>query len=259
LVGFFNNRWLRRLALWVLAPLALIYAYYQYNYPTCTFRYKLTAEVMTPEGVKTGSSVIEVSYSHNANYGGGHAPDLNAVGEAVFIPIDQKRLFVVTLTNAAADRPGRQFRGYYDEPQYLWGVMDLYAFPLKTFNLDWAIDERGLCRQVEEVAKTNRRYPAPFPNLPTLVVFEDTNDPNSVKVVQPEKLSDVLGEGYALQNVWLEMTKETPTNTGMKMFPWWDQKVQEQKTLGYFGQGQTLINNILDSAFRRPGIWDDNQ
>jgi hypothetical protein len=249
-----GSKWFRRLTMWVLAPVVLIYGWVQFNYPTCTFRYKLTAEVMTPNGLKTGSSVIEVSYSHNADYGGGHAPDFNAVGEAVFIPIDQKRLFVVTLTNDAADRPGKQFRGYKYEPQYLWGVMDLYAFPLKTFNLHWAIDERGLCRQVEGVAKTNRRFAAPFPNLPTLVVFEDVNDPNSVKVVQPDKLSDMLGQGYALQNVWLEMTTEIPTNTGMNLFPWWEGKTEEWKSKWIFSIDDKLIDRLYYRAFKQPTI-----
>jgi hypothetical protein len=254
LAGFFKNKWTRRLALWVLASVALIYGWYQINYPTCTFRYKLTAEVMTPEGLKTGSSVIEVNYSHNADYGGGNAPDLNAVGEAVFIPIDQKRLFVVTLTNDAADRTGKQFRGYYYEPKYLWGALDLYALPLKTFNLDWKLDERGLCRQVEEVAKTNRRFPAPLPSLPTLVVFEDVNDPYSVKVVQPDKLFDVLGEGYALQNVWLQITTEIPTNTEMRMFPWWQAKSEEWKSKWIFSIDDRLIDQLYYRAFKQPTI-----
>jgi len=56
------------------------YFWYQSNYPTCTFRYKLTAEVNTPDGVKTGSSVIEVSYSHNGDWGGGQSADIGVKG-----------------------------------------------------------------------------------------------------------------------------------------------------------------------------------
>lgn len=73
---------------WVLAPIAVIWAlgwaYMQHEYPTCTFRYKLTAEVQTPVGLKTGSSVVEVSYQRGGDWGGGtHAYD-TLRGEATY-------------------------------------------------------------------------------------------------------------------------------------------------------------------------------
>ena len=96
--AFFQNRLVR----WVLAPAlvlsALGWGYFQINYPTCTFRYKLTAEVMTPDGLKTGSSVLEVSY-----HTGPHVlPDPNPrfdtlLGEAVYVDLGQGKNLFVTL------------------------------------------------------------------------------------------------------------------------------------------------------------------
>ena len=50
-------------------------------------RYRLTAEVMTPDGPKTGSGVIQVSYASEINLnGGGRRGSNSVVGEA--IPVD---------------------------------------------------------------------------------------------------------------------------------------------------------------------------
>jgi hypothetical protein len=109
-MAIFQNRFLK----WVLAPFAVLsslgWGYFQYEYPTCTFRYKLTAEVMTPEGLKTGSSVIEVSYSSTSpipNPGRWRLDRLS--GEAVFVNLHQGKNLFVTLGNYESGRP---FRGW---------------------------------------------------------------------------------------------------------------------------------------------------
>jgi hypothetical protein len=258
LADFFNSKWVRRLGLWVLAPMALIYGWFQYNYPTCTFRYKLTAEVMTPDGLKTGSSVIEVSYRSFYSLSGYPSLKLTAIGEAVQIPLDGKRLFVATLMGT--NRNGKQFGLYDDKPEYMKSGLDLHALPLKALGVHWTgYDEWALAKKIEDIRQLKRKHAVPFQNLPLLVVFNDIANPDSVVVAEPNGLDKTLGAGFALQNVWLELTYDAPTDMGMRIFPWWDEKMNEQKTLGTFGQGQSLINNILDSAFRRPGIWDNNQ
>jgi hypothetical protein len=266
--NIFNNAKVWWWTKWVLIPLALVYGWYQFNYPTATFRYKLIAEVMTPDGVKTGSSVIEVSYRNGPSISGVVGLDLSARGEAVFVPLDDKRMFVVTLTGNSAGRPivptrsgegPGKFRSYGDEPKHLRGALDIHALPLRVLNVGWFYDERRLLKQIELRRSENRRFPVAHESLPTLVVFDDIANPDSVRVVQPDTLDQDIGPGFALQNVWLEMTDERPTNTGMTAFPWWKEKSDEQKTLHALGKGVSLINNIFDEAFRRPGIWENNQ
>jgi hypothetical protein len=258
LAGFFNNAWVRRLAVWILAPVVLIYGYFQFNYPTCTFRYKLTAEVMTPGGLKRGSSVIEVSYSHNGDWGGGKSADLNMVGEAVYVDLGQgKNLFVTLSSNESG-------RNQFLNPNYapLKGALNAYAMPLKVFDLKWTFGkERELCAAASKIPLGQKKaaFPLFHTNLPTLVTFRDLYDPDSISVVQPLEIDKVLGQNFKIKSIALEMTNEAPTSTGMKIFPWWEAKEQEQKKIKSLGQGQTLINNILDSAFRRPGIWDNNE
>jgi hypothetical protein len=254
-----QNKIVRRLAVWLLMPLALmtvaICGWVQWNFPTCTFRYRLAAEVMTPEGLKTGSSVIEVSYSHGTS-GGGAIAVLNMTGEAVYVDLGRGQNLFVTLTNAES---GRRAQGIGRNLQPLEGSLDAFALPLKAFDLTWVFGkEPELCEMVSRIPLGEPK-PVPLENLPTLVSFADLDDPDSVVVVQPYKLEAVLGPGVALHKVTLTQTRDAPTTTGMMHFPWWDKKVEEQKKLRSLGQGETLINNILDSAFRRPGIWNNNK
>jgi hypothetical protein len=255
---------MRRFVLWglLLAGAVIIGAslWWQWMYPVAQFRYKLTVEVMTPDGLKSGSSVIEVSYRDVYSLSGVPNLRLTARGEAVFIPVGGSRLFAVTLTDWESGRSSHGLRSSDLEIGSLRGALDVHALPLKVLGLSWKnYDENLLMQQINSSTIQKRRFPVPFANLPTLVVFEDVNNPDSVEVVQPDNLSDVLGVGYALTDVWLELTDGQPTNSEMKQLPWWEAKVAEQMKLHSLGRGQTLINNILDSAFRRPGIWGNNK
>jgi hypothetical protein len=253
LAGFFKNKWTRRLALWVLASVALIYGFIQLNYPTCTFRYKLTAEVMTPEGLKSGSSVIEVSYRDFYSLSGVPNLMLSAKGEAAMIAIDSKRIFVVTLIGT--NRNGVQFRDYDDKPEHMKSGLDLHALPLKTFGLQWKdYDERALAQQIEGVKQSGKKSSPTFQNLPMLVVFNDIANPDSVVEVDPNGLDRTLGAGFALQNVWLELTDEEPTDTGMKIFPWWEEKIKEWESKWIFSIDDKLIDQLYYRAFKQPTI-----
>jgi hypothetical protein len=250
LAGLFSNKWVWRLVLGVLTPMALGYGWYVYNYPTCTFRFKLTAKVMTPDGSTTGSSVIEVSYSHNADWGGGESPDLNMTGEAVYVDLKEGKNLFVTLTSHESGREVNLDRNYSP----LEGALDAYAIPLKVFGLRWSFGrERAMCAAFSLVP-LDQRLPVLTENMPTLVSFGNLSDPNSVKVVQPDKISDVLGDGYKLQNVWLEVTDEKPNNTGMKIFPWWETKTKEWESKWIFSIDDKLIDRLYYSAFKQPTI-----
>ncbi len=253
--GFFGNTWVRRLGLYVALPVALIYGAIQVMYPTCTFRYKLTAEVMTPDGLKTGSSVIEVSYHDFSSLSGVPNLIMSARGEAVLVPLDEKRLFVVTLTSAESGR-GQTNNGSYDLPaELVKGPLDLYALPLKVLNVSWIRhDERKLVEQIAVSRRERQRLAVPFANLPTLVVFNRIADPDSIVVVQPDELDKTLGSGFALQNVWLELSEDLPTNTQMKMFPWWNKKALEWESKWIFSAEDKLIDLLFYRAFKQPTI-----
>ena len=99
-----NNRAVRRLLLGVAVLAAAVWAaqlWWHWMYPVAQFRYKLTVEVMTPDGLKSGSSVIEVRYSssHPLPNPGRYYNDALVAGEAVYVDLGQgKNLFVLLST-----------------------------------------------------------------------------------------------------------------------------------------------------------------
>jgi hypothetical protein len=254
----FRNKFVR----WVLTPLVVLFGlgwgYYQINFPTCTFRYKLTAEVNTPDGLKTGSSVIEVSYSHNGDYGGGESPDLNLNGEAVYVDLGAGKNLFVTLTTAASGRPNlRQITDYngWDFPSES-GSLNPFSLLLKVFNVKWKYgQELELC-QVFSALGTKDILAIPFSNLPTLVTFSDLHDLNSVKVVQPNDLG--FDAGTTLSRVTIIPTTEPLQNRIDQVLDWLPVKKEEwlKHQDRAFTQGP-LINKLYYDAFKAPGIWGD--
>ncbi len=252
-----QSKMVRRLLVYPTLVFLAGYAWFQYKFPTCSFRYRLTAEVMTPDGPKSGSNVIEVSYSHNADWGGGQSADLNMTGEAVHVDLGQgKNLFVSLTADYSVRRKGFLGRSDFNTFQ---GALDGFELPLRVFDLDWIYgEERALCAAVRQIPE-GQSYAASHMNLPTLLTFSDLSNPDSVAIVEPDEFERFFGTGVKLQRVQLALTQEAPTQTGMSVFPWWSEKVEDRKRAGFTGVGQALIINLLDSAFRRPGIFDNNQ
>jgi hypothetical protein len=247
LASFFRNKWVRRLGLLVFALVALIYGNILLNYPTCTFRYKLTAEVMTPEGLKSGSSVIEVSYSHFGGTGGGDSADLNMTGEAAYVDLGQGKNLFITLRAHESGREQSLGRNY--DP--LRGALDGYAAPLKAFGLKWSFGkERELCAAVDKLAY-NTAFPLSFENVPTLVSFKNLNDGNSVSVVQPTELDSVFGPSFKLQTVKLEHTKAMPTEFINRTLPWLEKKRPRDGGIRW-RLSDPLIDRLHYTSFKMP-------
>lgn len=217
---------------WVLAPVAVIFAlgwgYFEINYPTCTFRYKLTAEVMTPEGLKTGSSVVEVSYQRGGDWGGGpHAFD-TLLGEATYVDLGGGKNLFITLGTLDSGRKDEStdhilFMGrILEEPSdylKLTAALDPIWLPIKLFELGRTYgQEPEMCRRVSRfkdgVAKSVENN-----NLPTLVTFTDLLQPLTAKEVNPNDLSIAFGAGYSL-TAKIQITTDGVTHTINNTLPW---------------------------------------
>ncbi len=156
---------------------------------------KLTVAVETPEGIKTGSAVVneKVTYGRQPLSGNGVAYGL--VGEA-----------------AVVELPGGR---------YLFALHS----DLKTLALAatlWRNENREDANVVYsriENARDSRVVP---PKLyPILVTFTDLSDPKSVKLVDPANLAATFGQGYLLKSITLEITDEDVTKGRIeKLLPW---------------------------------------
>lgn len=231
------------------------FAFVKVAYPTTTFRYKLTAEVMTPEGLKSGSSVIEVSYSHRFSLSG--VPNLirEVKGEAVFIDLGGGKNFFVTLTSSAS---GRRANLDPSSPTFR-GALGPVNLPITIWNLNWpqgmSGEELVMAKQIEAL-KGNAPTVVPFVFLPTLVTFRKIDDPDSVEVVQPDGLTDAFGPGYELVKVTLQLTDEPSVEQIEGILPWLKTKKIEWKEVSSLGKGDPLIKRLFYDAFKEPRIWE---
>ena len=190
-------------------------------------RYRLTLEIETPQGVRSGSGVFQVTTVLHPLWAIGPQTDARLSGEAVAVELPNgERLFAVLLGGRDAS--------------------DLLTLPKKIFG--------PLVGRPEFVAKGGRTYydlekqhrflrsAKPSAELtgsdrPYLVRFRDIGDPLSVEAVDPDGLARVYGTGYRLRRVTLAVT-EDPVSRGIdKHLPWLD-----RMGLGAFDGSQIVMN-----------------
>lgn len=170
------------------------------------YRYRLTVEVDTPEGLRSGSSVIEVTQRmvRPGSNPAGTAVERRARGEAVAVDLpDGRTLFALLRSDNDIDWAsyvmqvlgpnveGESFEQQLDDMLALEGVIVLP----RTFPPVGHLDERSA--------------------YPMLVTFADESDPTSAALVDPDDLAATFGEGVSLRRITVEMTDD-PVTTGIE-------------------------------------------
>ena len=170
---------------------------------TPAYRYRLTVEVDTPEGVKVGSSVIEVDTHVAGEYS---IPTPGRVthrvrGEAVAVDLGEGRvLFALLRSEGDTDWAGRVM--YRLSPQYTGknGLRDAYRNMLRHR------PERTVPRYFSRRDRMDRRLAYPM-----LVTFSDLDEPTSVERVDPDDLAATFGEGVSLKRITVQITDDPVT------------------------------------------------
>jgi hypothetical protein len=212
---------------------------------TETYRYKLTLAVDTPEGVKRGSSVVEVLFYEVRIPARGTMHKLR--GEALYLDLGPgKRPLIALLTNQLHPKYDKEMRWSRDA-----GPSDNLLFPL--YGVTPSADFMGDLRRIAVVRGPRRLAPA---DLPDLVTFADVNDPKSVIEVNPNDLQATLGPNINWNEITLEITDE-PIATGIETkLPWLPgyhgNKLLDGGTVSYFGAKNTLANTLSAADFRWP-------
>lgn len=184
---------------------------------TPDYRYRLTVEVETPEGLRSGSSVIEVrqSMGRTAMTGFGKRIDRRARGEAVAVDLPGGRTLFALLRSAndvdwassvvqelAPRIEGEKWEETFDNVLLLEGKVPL---PREWVHWHSAMSDRNA--------------------YPMLVTFADPADPVSVALVDPDDLAATFGEGTRLKRLTVELTDD-PVTTGIeKRLGWWSERV----------------------------------
>jgi hypothetical protein len=161
------------------------------------FRIKLTVEVETPEGVRTGYSVTERVCGAAGMVLGTQGGSMCSVqGEAVAVDLPKgETLFVLLSTPISASW----------QPE---GNIVLPSDP-------WAGPGNRIEQMDRYVSMMSRnRVPSPVDlskQPPWFVRFKDMKDPKSVEEVDPADLSKSFGKGYRLRAVTVQGTDEPMT------------------------------------------------
>jgi hypothetical protein len=211
------------------------------------YRYRLTVEIETPEGLRTGSSVIEV---HTAMAGPKSIPNPGQVstrikGEAVAIDLPGgQTLFALLRSDGDIDWPAHV---------YAWLVPHASEQQIKArapdgqwsseLDFDLWMEQIIASRGPRAVARTWKMWGKDVSNWPTLVRFRDIRDPATVEQVDPDNLKASFGKGYAVRNIIAERTEEevggqTSTRLSEHFFQAW--AAQNEATLN---------NGVLDNPY----------
>ncbi|WP_420383711.1 hypothetical protein [Novosphingobium sp.] len=187
------------------------------------YRYKETVIVQTPQGIRSGYTVIEVRMykEGQSNPFDGGAIHGKVKGEAAAIELPDGRTLFALLTSPANHGWAQ---GAYQMLAQL--TPDEMAKPYNPNNTAFDIQYRRamamkgpqvLPRAMPSGAAEPGRFVSGYP---WFVTFVNINDPNSVQVVDPDNLAATFGEGYKLKSIILEKTSDPLGHSIRKILPW---------------------------------------
>jgi hypothetical protein len=212
---------------------------YSVMYPTTSYRFRITLDVDTPQGPRSGSSVMEVRIRRYPAWMtlGNNTGGASLTGEAVFVDLgsgaDGRPRNVIALLALGP-------RG--EDPNLNW-------LPDKVFEPLWAQKFRqpGFRGSSLELPKLPAGTKAELRGdlIPTLATFSDLSDPNTLRVVKPDDFEQAFGAGVRLNDVTMEIVTVGPwplSMTGLsgepvtrgiaKRLPWWEKPLPWLKPVG---------------------------
>ncbi|MBB4381502.1 hypothetical protein SAMN05216573_107258 [Bradyrhizobium sp. Rc3b] len=148
-------------------------------------KFRLTVEVTTPDGIKTGSGVLAVVPDRNYNRGG----RTTTRGEAVFVDLGQAGAKGKNLVALLAHRQDAKLD--FDDINYV---------ALRAYGA-----ARGNRVSFNDIHRQTGVVPVQGDLVPVLVSFGDPKDPKTARVVAADHAEAVLGEGYAIRGLTVEV------------------------------------------------------
>ena len=165
-----------------------------------TYRYRLTVEVDTPEGLRQGSSVIRVKTQDIIGFPG---PDAGGIrtsvkGEAVVVDLGRRGLLFALLRNAN----------------------EIAVPSLRPVRGDKSRAGETAGDSLRAVKRVAGRADVPEESRPILVRFRDIDDPKSVEIVDADDLASAFGPGVRLRRITAEITNDRMTEKLEDILPW---------------------------------------
>lgn len=170
-----------------------------------TYKYKITVELETPEGSVSGSTVREITYRNNPFA-------IIQKGEAVTLDLPDGRTVYVPMETDTRDL---HFATFY------WGKL---AKALRQNGSEAPEFKKWL----DEADETRQIFTLPEPNViaergiayPRIAYFENENDALTVRFAAADQAESILGAGYRLIGITVQMTDEPVTSVIEKRLVW---------------------------------------
>ncbi len=204
---------MKKFGIAVAVLLGLGYGAWTILYPSTRVHARITIDVETPEGLKTGSSVHEVVFSLEpcplCNTSG---PKFrrHVRGEAVAVDLGERGTLFALLNGGG---------GNYPEADPVTPFILEKLFGLKE-DKDW----RG-AEAVRVLGRASGQADIPQNLLPFMVRFRDLNDPKTVERVDPDNLAASFGPGVKLNKAMIEITRDSVTTRIGKRLTWLDSEI----------------------------------
>lgn len=213
------------------------------------WRYRITVDVETPEGIKTGSAVREIRVAKGLKLLPEMGASIDLTGEAVIVDLGKRGILF----------------GLIDGYQATHLVFDAFPFrdapPLSAEGIRYYTALKN-AKAVLEPAK-----------YPTFVRFRSLEDPKTVEEVQseiktelnpshdiPHRVTSVektFGEGVTIKQVSIEITQELPKQMIVNFLPWLPEyynKMFDGRRYNSIDAENKLANRLSSGAFSTGGI-----
>jgi hypothetical protein len=202
--------------------IAIGIAYWLINYPTIHVRYRLTLEVQDGDEIKSGTSVISVTYTIYPDsfvYLGGPSSYRPVVGYSPTVDLGTKGLLFLTFVNADRSPSQRRSRNKLIQCP----LDDIACLPFVAYDKPGTgvpIIQSQQKAALYDLLHQSGPRDVPFTILPQLARFADLNDQHSYKSVSPFNLAASFGPGVELKRVVLQLTDD-PVTPLPEIWPQW--------------------------------------
>lgn len=170
-----------------------------------SYRFRMTVEVETPQGLRTGSSVYEVEARGGRDLiTGGKTSQAELRGEAVVVDLPGGQALFALLKTQNPLRP------------------DLPDMSMKALDPSYRNDRKDSARRIASGDGIVSPVEIAVEDYPLLVTFRDIVDPASVEQVNPANLAATFGLGVRLSRIRIEVTNEQVTVGISGRFEWWE-------------------------------------
>ena len=202
-----------KLALKIILIVAVLLLVKSCFFPTRTHRtLKITAEVDTPQGLRSGSSIIDFVTEPVPNWlPGGGGVSMQVIGEAPVVEFGGGRSVFVLLRDQYGAR----------------SMTDL-------------LDERR--REQDGTIEKE--------SMPMLVTFLDPSDVASIVEVPPNDFQLIFGRGYELRRITATPTTDEPTFDVLKHIPLIRDKILQGSSEGRIAPGGSFVSKDPKSLTR---------